>query len=165
MRKATLITMMLMLLGFGVLFALADASLKPHAQDAQVARELTQLLAHRGDLEEGTRVKVRRIRASRARLAEDGQGLGLHLVPSAGVRSRSHGLTKLAHRAAEGAMDGYRERSPDWVEVTLLLHGGRSPREAHVLLRVTDEGLRTKGPRLPIAWPLPSPACAGRVGR
>ena len=170
MRKATALTTLVMLGGFGALFFLADTALKPLAQDGRVGQDLTRWLVHRGDIETSTKARVRFVRGGRG----EGRGLRIRLVPSEAVRVRPHAMTHLAQRAAEQALEAYDLRRPAWVDAILVLEAGEPPREAQLRLRVTDEGLVAEGPPLPRTWPpvetarrprpLPAPACAPSDG-
>lgn len=159
MRTSSSIITVVMLLAFGAMFFAADAALKPLAKDGQVGRDVARQLEHEGRIQAGSAVRVRRIRAASCDLADEGQGLRVHLVPADAVRGRPGALRHLAHLAASSVVEAYASRRPDWIEVVVRLDAGDSPHEARRFLRVTPDGLCGEGPPLPPVWPplAPSP--------
>ena len=160
MSKASALTTLVMLAGFGALFLLADATLKPLAQDGQVGQDLTRHLETLGEVEPGSRVRVLRIPASPARADRPEPGLRIRLEPSTSVCRRPQGLARLARAAAQEALDAYAAGRTGWVEVLLEVEEEGAPRTLDLVLEVRSTGLEALGKGLPATWPPPEAAAA-----
>lgn len=148
--------MVIMLVAFGALFAAAGSALRPLAEDADASKAMTQWFQHRGDIEPGTRVRASRLPGSEKRLAQEGHGLVVQLVPSRAVRGRRGGLRLLAMRVASEGLSRHSDRPLDWVEVVfqpLPDEAGGKPLRCLLGASMRDR-LGEPKPPLPATWPV-----------
>lgn len=162
MRKSTAMVLTIMMVAFGAMFAAAGSALKPLAADADVSKELTRFLHHRGDLATETRVRAFRLPASEERLADEGRGLVIRIVPNEAVRTRRNGLRMLAQRVAQEGLALYPNAKLSWVEVVFRLSEEAADTDEgtlRTLLPVGPEGRIGKPePQLPMTHARPEGA-------
>jgi hypothetical protein len=150
-RRSSVVILSIMLVTFGAIMAAGGTALKPLAQDADASKVLTRHLVARGDIEEGTKVRLSRLPASDNRLAQEGRGLVIQLTPSAQVTGRRGALRLLVLRVATEGLGRFPGRALDWVEVGLeIRQPDGSTQPLRTLLPVRDgEGLGKPQPPLP----------------
>lgn len=151
MRRSTVITLAIMLFAFGAMFAAAGSALRPLARDAEVSKTLTRYLRERGDIEKDSRVRLNRLPGSEKRLAREGLGLVVHLVPSKAVCERPGALRTLVLRVGREALSRYYGAPLRWIEVDLEVPGPEgSVRELRALMDRPEGGdLGEPKPALP----------------
>ena len=151
MRRSSVVILSIMLVTFGAIMAAGGTALKPLAQDADASKVLTRQLQARGDIEDGTKVRLSRLPASAHRLAQEGRGLVIQLTPSAQVTGRRGALRLLVLRAAQEGLGRFPGQALDWVEVGLEIRqqdGSFQP--LRTLLPVRDgQGVGDPEPPLP----------------
>ena len=154
MRKATAISMGIVVMSLvGMMFA-ANMALKPYQQYAAIGKDLTNIFEMRSDIREGSKVFTLAKGGSEKRLSSEGWGLLIEMAPSERVKKRKGSLEKLAYRAAREAADLY-DRNPgkplEWIEIEFEL---AQEVERRTLIRVDPDGrLGRLEPKLPVTWP------------
>ena len=160
MRRSSVIILSIMLVAFGAMFAAAGSALRPLAQDAEASKVLTRHMLARGDVEAGTRVRLSRLPGSEKRLANEGRGLVIQLVPAARVRARRGGLRLLALRVAREGLSRFPGKRVDWIEVDLEVPrpGGGAPQQLKTLMDTADgSSVGEPAPPLPVVFPPRAP--------
>lgn len=141
MRKSSAIVMGIIVVAFGGLMMAANVALKPLERYANIAAEVTSILANLELIEPRSKVFVLGVKGGEKRLAPSGFGLLVEFAPAASVRSTPGRLERVAYRAIEEVRGLHgRGTGPDaeWYEIKLLLPGGG----LHRSLVRTDEALR-----------------------
>ena len=153
MRKASIISMCIILVALVAMMVAADMALKPVKRDLAIARELTAELETRGDIQVGTKAVTIARKPEERHLAKDGWGMVVELQPSEAVCSRAGRLQKLAYRAAQSAGALYARghgRPLEWFEIQFVL--GKDVTE-RTLISVDAAGqLGRPEPPLPATW-------------
>jgi hypothetical protein len=151
MRKSTLMVMLILVGAFAVLMYLANSSLGMYRPDIEAAQQLTSRSEERGDLADGSRVKLRRVDGSGAR---KGPGLNVEAKPSPDLLRRDGGLTALARALVVDALSAYPAdvaESLRWFKLTFELPEGAT--QVVHLDRPPDGSLLGPTPPLPRTWP------------
>ena len=151
MRRSSVVILSIMLVAFGSIMAVGGSALKPLAQDADASKVLTRHLQARGDIEEGTKVRLSRLPATEKRLAKEGRGLVIQLTPSVEVTQRRGGLRLLVLRAAQEGLSRFPGRGLDWIEVGLEIRqpDGRQQTLRTLLDASSGESVGDPQPPLP----------------
>lgn len=150
MRRSSVVILSIMMVAFGAIMAAGGSALKPLAQDADASKGLTRHLEARGDIEEGTKVRLSRLPATEKRLAQEGRGLVIQLIPSAQVTQRKGGLRLLVLRAAQEALSRFPGRDLDWVEVGLEIRQPDGRQQTLRTLLDTSSGGGVGAPQPPL---------------
>ncbi len=161
MRPATIIILVIMLVGFSTLTWMANSSLGIMRHDIEAAQQLSARFGDRGQLAPGVPIKLRKVSKTSATRAGDppGAGLLLEITPSAKVLGEAGRLERLIVQAAAEALGAYPGESRTtlhWVRAMVHLPEGQ---DRVALLEVTEDGrVKRPEPALPSTWPeLPAP--------
>ncbi len=161
MRPATIIILVIMLVGFSTLTWMANSSLGLMRHDIEAAQQLSARFGDRGQLAPGAPIKLRKVskasaaKASATRPSDPpGAGLLLEITPSAKVLGEAGRLERLVVQAAAEALGAYPGESSTtlhWVRATVHLPEGQ---DRVALLEVTEDGrVKRPEPALPATWP------------
>jgi hypothetical protein len=156
MRKSTMLVLLMLVGAFALLMYLANSSLGMWRPDIEAAQQLTRRWRERGDLHEGSSVKLRRVESSKDR---EGPGLNVEVRPAQALLARDGGLTALVRGLALEALSAYpadMAQALRWFKVTIELPDGQG-RVVH-LDRPPDGSLVGPSPALPRTFPEKAPA-------
>ena len=139
MRRSSVMMMGILVLACGALLVGANMLLGTVETDARLAQELTNLLAQREDIADGSRVQALRRPAGNKTLATEGKGVVVVLEPSTTVKSRRGGMQALLGIVVRETANHFRGRHVDWVELHLRLEGAEADPFRTVLHRSGDQ--------------------------
>ena len=150
-RRSSVVILIILMVAFGGIMAAGGTALRPLAQDADASKVLTRQLLARGDIPEGTKVRLSRLPGSEKRLAPEGRGVVVQLTPSSQVLERRGGLRMLALRAATEALGRFPGQPLDWVEIDFaILRADGTTESLRTLLDAgSGEGVGDPQPKLP----------------
>jgi len=151
-RRSSIIILSIMMVAFGAIMAAGGSALRPLAEDANASKVLTRQFKARGDLVEGTKVRLSRLPAAENRLAREGRGLVILMEPSPQVTARRGGLRLLALRAAQEALSRFPGQALAWVEIGYEIRAtDGTPRKLRALLDASSgEGAGEPTPAFPV---------------